>query len=267
MSTSTVISKDGTVIAYSKIGTGPAVLLVDGAFCHRAMGPSTPVAKELSDSYTVFTYDRRGRGDSGDTQPYDPHREIEDLATVAAEAGAPVHICAFSSGVPLVLEAVRHGLAVDKLGLYEFPLVTDGSRKPAPADYHRHLTELITAEKRGAAIRYFMHTGVGAPALTVAAFPLMPGWSKLKKTAHTLPYDAQWMAEALDGNPIPTGRYTHITSPTMVFVGSKSPKWMHHGNTALSQAIPTAHYAELPGQSHRVKPTLFTPTLKSFLAR
>ncbi|MRH90119.1 alpha/beta fold hydrolase [Nocardia sp. SYP-A9097] len=267
MTTSTVISKDGTVIAYDKIGDGPAVLLVDGAFCHRAVGPSTPVAKELSDSYTVYTYDRRGRGESGDTQPYDPQCEIEDLASVAAEAGAPVSICAFSTGVPLVLEAVRRGLDVDKLGLYEFPLITDDARKPVPADYHQHLRDLITAEKRGAAIKYFMHTGVGVPAPVAALFPLMPGWTKLKKTAHTLPYDNHFLADALDGNPIPSDRYTYITAPTTVFAGSKSPQWMRNGNTALAHAIPTAYYAELPGQTRQVKPRLFTSTLKNFLAR
>lgn len=266
MNTSTVISKDGTVIAYDKIGSGPAVVLVDGAFCHRDMGPSTPVAQELSDSYTVYTYDRRGRGESGDTQPYDPQHEIEDLAAVAAEAGEPVSICAFSSGVPLTLAAVRHGLAVDKLALYEFPLVTDSSRSPVPADYHQHLRDLITAEKPGAAIKYFMHTGVGLPGYVVAVFPIMPGWPKLKKTAHTLTYDSQFMADALDGNPIPADRYDYITAPTTVYAGSKSPQWMRNGNTALAQAIPTAHYAELPGQTHQVRAKLFTPTLKKFLA-
>ncbi|MFF2550061.1 alpha/beta fold hydrolase [Nocardia sp. NPDC058058] len=266
MSTSTVISKDGTVIAYDRIGGGPAVVLVDGAFCHRGMGPSAPVAKELSDSYTVYTYDRRGRGASGDTQPYDPAREIEDLTAVAAEAGAPVSICAFASGVPLALEAVRHGLAVDKLGLYEFPLVTDDSRTPIPADYQQRLIDLIAAEKRGAAIRYFMRAAIGAPAPVTAVFPLMPGWSGLTKTAHTLPYDARFLDDALNGKPIPAHRYDYITAPTAVFAGSKSPQWIRHGNTALAQAIPGAYYAELPGQTRQVKARLFTPTLKTFFA-
>ncbi|WP_327139682.1 alpha/beta fold hydrolase [Nocardia sp. NBC_01327] len=266
MSTSTVISKDGTVIAYEKIGSGPAVVLVDGAFCYRNMGPCAAVAQELSDQYTVYTYDRRGRGESGDTLPYDLQREIEDLAAVTAEAGEPVTLCTFSSGVGLVLAAVEHGLAVAKLALYEYPLITDDSRKPAPPGYQDHITELIAADKPGKAIKYFMHAGVGLPSVLVALFPLMPGWSKMKKTAFTLTYDRYFMQDALDGRPIPDGRYDYITVPTAIFAGSKSPKWMRHSNAALAQAIPGAHYIELPGQTHQVKARLFTPTLKKFLA-
>ncbi|MET9487019.1 alpha/beta hydrolase [Nocardia sp. NPDC006630] len=265
MSTSTVISKDGTVIAYEKIGSGPAVVLVDGAFCYRDMGPCAAVAQELSDRFTVYTYDRRGRGQSGDTLPYDREHEIEDLAAVAAEAGEPVSLCTFSSGVGLVLAAVEHGLAVDKLALYEYPLITDDSRKPAPAEYHDRIAELIAADKPGAAIKYFLHAGMGLSRPLATVFPLLPGWSKMKTTAFTLTYDRHFMEDALDGRPVPDGRYDYVSAPTTVFAGSKSPKWMRHSNAALAQAIPGAVYVELPGQSHQVKPKFFTPTLKKFL--
>ncbi|MCU1643917.1 MAG: alpha/beta hydrolase [Nocardia sp.] len=265
MSTSTVISKDGTVIAYDKVGSGPAVVLVDGAFCYRDMGPCAAVAQELSDRYTVYTYDRRGRGESGNTLPYDRQHEIEDLAAVAAEAGEPVSLCTFSSGVGLVLAAVENGLAVDKLALYEYPLITDDSRKPVPHGYQDHIAELIAADKPSAAIKYFLHAGIGLSSVLVALFPLLPGWSKMRKTAFTLTYDRHFMEDALDGRPIPTGRYDYITAPTTVFAGSKSPQWMRHGNVALAQAIPGAVYVELPGQTHQVKAKFFTPTLKKFL--
>lgn len=266
MTISTVVSKDGTTITYEKIGSGPAVVLVDGAFCTRDMGPCRPVATELADNYTVYFYDRRGRGESGDTQPYDPQREIEDLEAVAAEAGEPVSLCAFSSGVPLVLAAVRAGLAVHKLALYEFPLVIDDSaRTPVPADYHQRIQGLIAAGDNSGAIKYFMHTGIGLNSLIVAMFPLMPGYSKLKRTAPTLTYDNRFMGDALTGSPIPAGRYDFVTVPTTVYYGSKSPQWMRDGNTALGQTIPDARTVELPKQTHQVKAELFVPTLKEFL--
>ncbi|WP_429419437.1 alpha/beta fold hydrolase [Nocardia sp. GAS34] len=265
MSTATVVSKDGTTIAYERIGSGPAVVLVDGAMANRELGPCRAVAQELSSDHTVYFYDRRGRGESGDTAPYAPEREIEDLEAIVAEAGEPVTICAFSSGVPLSLAAVKAGLAVKRLALYEFPMVVDDSRPPAPPEYQRTINEMIDAGKPGDAVKYFMRRGVRLPAALVALFPIMPDWSKLKQVGHTLAYDMHFMGDALDGNPIPAGRYDWVGVPTAVYAGSKSPAWMRNANAALAESIPGASLTVLPGQTHMVKAKLFVPTLREFL--
>src|SRR5262245_53932823 len=128
--TSTVTSRDGTTITYNRAGSGPALILVDGALCTREKGPNGPLAQQLADQFTVHWYDRRGRGDSTDTAPYAVEREIEDLAALIADAGGSAHLYGISSGGVLALEAALRGLPVEKLALYEAPLVVDDSRPP-----------------------------------------------------------------------------------------------------------------------------------------
>ncbi|OXM40419.1 alpha/beta hydrolase, partial [Amycolatopsis thailandensis] len=118
---STVTSQDGTTIAYTRTGSGPAVILVDGAMCHREFGPAAPLAAELAPHFTVYTYDRRGRGESGDTEPFSVAREVEDLAALIEEAGGTAHVYGISSGAALALEAAKAGLPITKLAVYEFP--------------------------------------------------------------------------------------------------------------------------------------------------
>ena len=262
----TTTSKDGTTIAYERIGEGPAVVLVDGALCYRASGPARPLAEKLSQHYAVYIYDRRGRGETGDTQPFDTEREVEDLEAVIGEAGGSVYLYAISSGVPLALAAVKHGADVKKQALYEFPLIVDDSRSPVPADYQKQLNALIAADKRGAAVKHFMRRGVGMPAALVALFGLFPGWSKLKRVAPTLAYDAAAMGDALDGKPLPSGRYDFVKVPTIVIAGSKSPEWMRNGNEALAAAIPEAEHRVLEGQTHMVKAEALAPVLTEFFA-
>src|SRR5262249_12365626 len=96
--TGTTRSADGTLIAHEKCGAGPPLVLVDGAVCHRASGPSRPLAARLAGSFTVYAYDRRGRGESGDTAPYAPEREIEDLIAVIEAAGGQADVYGISSG-------------------------------------------------------------------------------------------------------------------------------------------------------------------------
>src|SRR6266540_5342672 len=131
----TLHSSDGTAIAYEIAGHGPALILVDGALCHRAMGPSGPLAKLLAERFTVLTYDRRGRGDSGDADPYSVHREVEDLAALIEAAGGSAHLYGISSGAVLALEATAQGLPVESLALYEPPFIVDDSRAPMGASY------------------------------------------------------------------------------------------------------------------------------------
>ncbi|NRQ36747.1 alpha/beta hydrolase, partial [Nonomuraea sp. NN258] len=123
-----VTSEDGTVIAYDRVGQGPAVILVDGALSHRASGINTALAAALSGHFTVYTYDRRGRGESGDTTPHAPEREIEDLAALIAEAGGSAHVYGISSGAALALAAAESGLPITKLAVFEPPFIVDGTR-------------------------------------------------------------------------------------------------------------------------------------------
>ncbi|HEY8597729.1 MAG TPA: alpha/beta hydrolase, partial [Thermomicrobiales bacterium] len=193
----TVTSRDGTMIAFDKAGQGPAVIVVDGALCYRASGPSAPLARLLARDFTVYTYDRRGRGDSGDTAPYAVEREVEDLAALLAEAGGTAFVYGISSGAALALEAADRLPGITTLALYEAPFIVDDSRQPVPEDNLTRITALVAADRRSDAVRYFMRQ-VGAPGIVVALMRFMPVWSKLKAVAHTLPYDFA----ILDGNQV-----------------------------------------------------------------
>ncbi|MEU0564724.1 alpha/beta fold hydrolase [Nonomuraea sp. NPDC005983] len=261
---STVTSTDGTTIAYDRVGQGPAVVLVDGALCHRASGPNTPLAQALSRHFTVYTYDRRGRGESGDTAPFAPQREIEDLAAVVEEAGAPVCLYGISSGAALALDAVESGVPVEKLAVYEPPFVLDGTRPPIPADYTEQLGRLVAEGRRADAVRYFMRRGVGLPGVVVAMMRLMPAWSGLKAVAHTLPYDAAFVARYERGTPIPAGTWSSVKVPTLAVSGGKSPAWMRNGVRSLAEVLPDAEHHTLEGQTHIVKPEALVPVLEAF---
>jgi pimeloyl-ACP methyl ester carboxylesterase len=163
LTSNTVTSKDGTTIAYDRAGEGPAVVLVDGALCSRAQGPMPELSKELASQYTVYNYDRRGRGDSGDAETYQVEREIEDLAAVIEAAGGSAYVYGTSSGGALVLRAAAAGLPISKLVVFEAPFVADGSRKPIPRTWTADLRALAEAGKRGDAIKYFMTKGSDCP--------------------------------------------------------------------------------------------------------
>ncbi|MGH2945167.1 MAG: alpha/beta fold hydrolase [Solirubrobacteraceae bacterium] len=163
---SEVTSRDGTTIAFDRLGEGPAVVLVDGALSHRALGPTARLADPLAADLTVIRYDRRGRGESGDTAPYDTAREVEDLEAVIAEAGGPASVVGLSSGAALALEAAASGLAMTKLALYEPPFDAD-SAEPDEA-YVQRLNELIAAGRNGDAVEWFLERAAKA---TAAAIP------------------------------------------------------------------------------------------------
>lgn len=160
-----VTSADGTRIAYDRAGDGPPVVLLGGAFQHRAVDPRTAqLAQLLATDHTVLHYDRRGRGDSGDTAPNAPEREIEDLAAMIEAAGGTASVFAMSSGGALALDATVAGVPIGRLAVYEPPLIVDGSRPPLPADYLRQLTELPAGE----AVEYFLTTAAMVPRAYVA---------------------------------------------------------------------------------------------------
>ncbi|GAA4532466.1 alpha/beta fold hydrolase [Amycolatopsis samaneae] len=262
----TVVSEDGTTIAYSRVGQGPALVLVDGAMCYRGQGPGQALAAALADRFTVYTYDRRGRGESTDTGPYSVDREIEDLAALIKEAGGEVSLYGVSSGAALALEAAHRGLAVRRLAVYEPPFVVDGTRKPVPADYPDRAGAAVANGRPGDAIRMFMTEAVGLPGLMVTMMRLMPAWPKLKRVAHTLCYDAEIMDGNQSGRPLPEGRWSGITAPVLVADGGKSPAWMRNGVAALAAQLGTTVHT-LPGQTHLVKPKVLAPVLAGFFAR
>src|SRR5258708_9846771 len=158
-----VLSKDGTPIAFDQSGHGPAVILVTGAIARRSEAAS--LAAHLSPDFTVFAYDRRGRGESGDTAAYAVEREVEDLDALITEAGGSAFVFGHSSGAVLALEAARLlPTKITKLAVYEPPFIIDDSRPPAPEDYVPHLNELVSSGRRGEVVEYFMTEAVGVPA-------------------------------------------------------------------------------------------------------
>jgi pimeloyl-ACP methyl ester carboxylesterase len=258
-----VTSADGTTIAYETIGSGPPLILVDGALGYRALGFSGKLAEELAAGYTVYTYDRRGRGESGDTQPYAVDREVEDIAALIEEAGGSAHLYGISSGAALALEAANQGLPIERLALYEIPFVLDDTREPMDPDYLPNVERAIAAGKPGDAVKHFMRL-VGVPGPFVAVMPLMPMWKKLKASAHTLPYDKAALGDTGSGRPLPADRTSGVTVPTLAIAGGKSPEWLRNSMVAVANAIPTAEYRTLEGQTHNVKAKVLAPVLKEF---
>ena len=257
-----VISKDGTRIAYDRTGSGPALILVDGALCSRAFGPSEKLALQLASRFTVFRYDRRGRGDSGDTTPYSSAREVEDIAALIAAAGGSASLLGLSSGAALALEAAASGLPIEQVVAYEPPYVDEGGTGHGDA-HERELAHLVAAGDRGGAIRYFLKDMVNVPAPVVFMMPLMPWiWGKLKAVAHTLPHDAAVMTQF----KVPRARFATIRTPVLVMHGSKTQERLKHAARAVASVIPGAQHRELPGQTHNVQPHVLSGAATEFLS-
>jgi pimeloyl-ACP methyl ester carboxylesterase len=255
-----VISRDGTAIAYERSGKGSALILVDGALCSRAFGPMPKLAPLLARHFTVYTYDRRGRGQSGDTQPYSKEREVEDIAALIQEAGGRAFLLGLSSGGALALEAAASGLPIQKVAVYEPPFVNDSGRHDG-AEHERHLQRLLAAGNRGGAVNYFMRAMVGVPAPVVIIMRLMPWiWHKLEAVAHTLPYDAAVMSEF----KVPRARLASIQIPTLAMHGSKTDVRLQKAARAVADAVPGAQHLALAGQTHNVKPAVLTPAVVKF---
>ncbi|MPZ82149.1 MAG: alpha/beta fold hydrolase [Actinophytocola sp.] len=261
--TSTIISADGTKIAYERSGDGPPLIIVDGAMCYRDSGPARPMAAELAGDFTVFIYDRRGRGESGESSEIALEREIEDVEALAKEAGGSPFVYGPSSGAMLALEAANHGIGVSKLAMYEAPLIVDDSRVPIAEDFLRQITTMVEAGRNGDAVKAFMRS-VEVPGFAITMMRLMPVWSKLKTVAPTLRYDFTVMQGLQQGRPLPETRWSTATMPTLVVDGGKSPAWMRNGNEAMADVLPNATYRTLPGQNHLVKAKALAPWLKEF---
>ena len=249
----TVTSKDGTTIAFDRSGKGPALILVVGAFNDRATG--APLARFLEEHFTVFNYDRRGRGESGDTPSYAIEREIEDLDSLIAQAGGSAYVFGYSSGATLAVRAAAHGLAISKLALYDPPPTGAKAGELAP-----QLTELIAADRRGDAVELFQTEAVGIPPAVVAQMRNAPFRSALEKMAHTLVYESMILRS------LPTGMIASIRVPTLVIAGEQNPEVMRQAAQALAESLPDGRYRTLNGQSHDIVPPVLGPVLEEFFA-
>jgi pimeloyl-ACP methyl ester carboxylesterase len=259
-----VRSGDGTLVAFDRLGEGPSVILVGGALSGRSDGAA--LADLLAARYSVITYDRRGRGDSGDTLPYAVEREIEDLAALIGQAGGHSLAMGHSSGAVLALRAAAAGLPITGLAMYEPPFILDGSRAPIPADYVAHLAELTATARPSEAVEYFMIEAVGVPAAVVAGMKQSPMWTGMESVAHTLEYDGRVMGDTMHGGPAALERWSTMPVPTLVLDGGDSPPWMRAACRSLAGVLPNAEYRTLAGQTHSVAPEVLAPALEAFFA-
>ena len=275
----TVTSKDGTTIAFDQSGQGPVVILVNGALGIRSHAAPDSVAGILSKHFTTIDYDRRGRGDSTDTQPYAAALEIEDIEALIDEAGGSAFLFGTSSGAILALEAARVlPNKVKKLALYEPPFIIDDSRPPLPKDYVEQLNAAIAAGRPGDAVEIFMTKALLIPPEFVAMMrnaPMSqtfgdkagakpPEWSEMEKIAHTLAYDGMIVKDFLAGKPLPPKRWESFIAPTLVIVGGNSEPFFHDGGQALVNDMPNAQRHILEGQDHAVSPQALAPVLVEF---
>ena len=253
-----VTSTDGTTIGFDRLGDGPPVVLVCGGSTSRSA--NAPLARLLAERFTVFNYDRRGRGDSGDTPPYAVEREVEDLDAVIAAAGGSAAVYGTSSGAALALEAAASGLRVTKLALWEPPFIVDASRPRPPADTAATYGDFVAAGRRGDAVEFFMTEVVGLPADFVAQARLAPWWLHQEALAHTLAYDATIMGD----HSVPTERVASVETPTLVIDGAASPAWMRTSTRTVAGLLPAGRHLTLEGQDHNVSAEALAPVLETF---
>lgn len=255
-------SADGTRIAFDRNGSGPAVVLVDGAMCFRAAGPLPALAAQLSDDYTVYTYDRRGRGESGDSAPYAVDREVEDLLAVVREASGSAYVYGVSSGAALAVRAAaRPDSGILRLALYEAPYVAETDEPGRVQGYGDQLRALLEQDRRGDAVALFM-TQVGVPAPAIEAMRGGPGWPTLVGIARTLAYDDAILG---DGR-VPRALLAQVGQPALVLSGGASPHGLQQAAKATADALPGAEHRTLAGQTHDVAPDALAPVLKEFFA-
>ncbi len=261
---SKVTSKDGTTIGYDKKGSGPAVIMVDGAIGYRAMGFGNQLQDLLAKHFTVYAYDRRGRGESSNSKPFAVEREIEDIEALIDEAGGSAYVYGISSGACLALEAaIKLGPKVRKLALFEPPYDDSPAARQPWAEYNKKLGEFVAANRRGDAVELFMNF-VGTPKEMIAGMRQSPAWAAMEASAPTLPYDAAAMGK---DRTVPASRAGNVKSQTLVMDGGANLQimpFMHASASTLAKAIPGARQQTLEGQSHAVDAAVLAPVLIEF---
>lgn len=257
----TVTSRDGTKIVYDKKGNGPALIFVTGAICHRRFGPVEKDVKILAEKFTVYTYDRRGRGDSGDTLPYQTDRELEDLEALIDAIGAPVFLYGHSSGAVIAFEAsMKFPGKVKAAALYEAPYAPNGQEQQKSAALASTLRRLIEEKQYGPALKTFL-SDIGMPKLFIFLLPLMPGWGRMKALAPTLLYDM-----ALTSGRPPVDRAAKLPVPTLVLYGEKTAYDFKSVSEQLSAVLPEAELKCMKGQDHMVDTKQLLPLFENFFA-
>ena len=254
------ISRDGTSLAYESTGQGPTVILVSGAMS--TGGTVAPLAVPLADRFRVVPYDRRGRGESGDTQPYAVEREVEDLAALIEAVGGEAALCGVSSGGALVLEAAASGLPVRRVAVYEVPFadfLEGGAARYS--EYTAHLSEALAHGRRGDAVELFLRL-TGMAEQTIQGARQSPMWAGMETVAPSLAYDDAVMGDGL----VPRERLASITVPVLSVAGGASPGWMREAAWAVAEAVPEGTYRSLEGQTHMVEPGVLGPVLAEFFA-
>jgi len=255
-----VASADGTVIAFDRYGDGPPVIMTVGAFNTRSQ--TEPLARALAPRFMALNYDRRGRGDSGDTAPYSVEREIDDIAAMIERAGGSAAVFGHSSGATLALKAAASGLPITHLVLYEPPFNTDDNYPTLPADFAGELAGLVSAGRRGAAVELYQTKAVGIPQEMVEQMRQAPFRPGLEAIAHTLAYDAAIVGD----RSMPGGLLATLTVPALVITGEQSPPFLRNAAHVAAQTLPNGQLAVLPGQTHDINPDATAPVMAEFLA-
>lgn len=274
----TIQSKDGTPIAYDQAGDGPALIIVGGALSFRRFDGAHELMSLLAPHFTVVNYDRRGRGDSGDTPPYALEREVEDIAALIGATGGAAFLYGMSSGAALALEAASHlGDRVAGLLMFEPPFVLEGTRPPVAADYLAQLETALAEDRRGDAVEIFMTVAVGIPAEFVAQMRYgggldtgdgermaPPDWAQMEKVAHTLPYDYAALRGTLHGVRSLPAHWAAATQPVLVATGGESEPFFHAAARAVVDLLPHAEHRILEGQNHAVAAAALAPLMIDF---
>lgn len=257
----TVSSHDGTTIAYEKAGEGPALILVDGALSVHSYGNKSELVKLLAPRFTVYGYDRRGRGGSGDTLPYAVDREIEDIDALIDHAGGSAFLYGHSSGATLAMRAaVQLGDRVRKIAMYEPPHNDDPDAQESWREYIRELDQFLADGRRGDAVALFMRF-VGTPEEHIEGTRQSPFWPNMEAIAPTLAYDHIAMGERWSA---PTDLAARVSVPALVMSGDAGAPFMPHTARALSEAMPHGEMRMLEGQTHDVNPAVLAPVLVDF---
>jgi pimeloyl-ACP methyl ester carboxylesterase len=258
----TLRSSDGTVIAYDQQGTGPALILVDGALTIHSAGSAAELTRLLAPHFTVYGFDRRGRGHSGDTPPYAVDREIDDISALIDQAGGPVFLYGHSSGGPLAMRAaIRLGGQVSKIAMYEPPYNNDPGAQESWSRYLGQLKQALAEGRRGDAVALNLRF-TGMPAEQVDGMRRGPSWPVMEAVAPTLAYDHA----AIMGEPwsVPTALAARVDVPALVMAGDAGLPFMPEAARVLSEAIPSGQLRMLAGQTHRVDPRVLAPVLAEF---
>jgi len=251
-------SADGTRIAWQSGGTGPVLVVVNGALSdHTSTDALRPL---LEPHFTVVGFDRRGRGASGDTHPYSLEREVQDVAAVVAANGSGALLFGHSSGAVLALEAVMRGVPIARLAVNEPPYILPGTRPVPPAETNGQLALLAKADDRAGMVELFLRDVVGLPAAAVKQMRQTPGWASMLELAQSTRYDALLLGR----HEVPQHRLTGIGIRTLVLAGEASFPWIITTARTIADLVPRAEFVTLAGQAHSPAPEVLCPELIAF---